>query len=316
MLLVNNLGETMNTPQSGIIPQANSAAYFLCLNIKDLPTAKQLLLSLHGHTEELSIQHRKAKLSSVIGLSLTAWEKLIHVNPPDGLEDFECLENTFTQAPSTQFDLLLHIRSERHDLNFELAKYIMQKFSHGLVLSDEVSGFRYLDNRDLTGFVDGTENPQTEEDRRSVALAEGSNHLSQGSFIHAQRYIHNLPSWQPLPLKQQEDTIGRSKLDNIEYPPSEKPHTSHIKRAGIKREDGSSVEVLRHSMPYGNTQENGLFFISYSSTADSFPLMLRSMILGDAHGNQDHLLKHTAAVTGAAFYAPPIEFLCDKDNYR
>ena len=306
----------MNTPQSGILPAASSSAYFLCLNIKNITAAKQLLLSLHEKTEQLSIQYSEAHLSSVAGVGLELWGKVFKARAPIGLKDFQCISNSFTQAPATQFDVILHIRSERHDINFELAKIITGEYSEGLSTEEEIHGFRYLDSRDLSGFVDGTENPQTLEDRTRAALTDNSGNLSQGSFIHIQRYIHKLPEWQTLPVQQQEDIIGRSKVDNIEYQPDKKPLTSHIKRAGIKHEDGSAIEILRHSMPYGNTQEHGLFFISYASDAESFPLMLNSMIQGDDHGNQDHLLKYTTAVTGAAFYAPPLEFLLNTDNYR
>lgn len=305
----------MNTPQSGIIPPANSAAYFLCLNIKDYACARQLMLSIQNQTKELVNQYPKAEITSVIGVGKSAWAKLFNTTAPPGLQDFASLSNSFTEAPSTQCDLIIHIRSERHDLNFELASQVMQAHGYGLAVIDEVHGFRYLDNRDLTGFVDGTENPQSEADRVNVALSAGDGALSQGSFIHIQRYKHSLKDWHSTPVKQQEDTIGRSKADNIEYKPSDKPLTAHIKRAGIKREDGSAIEILRHSMPYGNTQESGLFFISYAGQADSFPLMLESMIKGDEHGNQDHLLKYTDAVTGAAFFAPPSEFLSSKENY-
>jgi putative iron-dependent peroxidase len=306
----------MNTPQSGILPTASSSAYFLCLNIKNITVAKQLLLSLHEKTAQLSIQYPEAHLTSVAGVGLELWENVFKARAPVGLKDFQYISNLFTQAPATQFDVILHIRSERHDINFELAKIITGEYSEGLSTEEEVHGFRYLDSRDLSGFVDGTENPQTLEDRTRAALTDNSGSLSQGSFIHIQRYIHKLPEWQTLPVQQQEDIIGRSKVDNIEYQPDKKPLTSHIKRAGIKHEDGSAIEILRHSMPYGNTQEHGLFFISYASDAESFPLMLNSMIQGDGHGNQDHLLKYTTAITGAAFYAPPLEFLLNTDNYR
>lgn len=306
----------MNTPQSGITPSANSFAYFLCLNIQDPAAAKELLLSIQKKAEQLSAQHPEAQLTSVIGVGLSAWKQLFKTKIPDGLINFSSISNSFTQAPATQFDLILHIRSERHDINFELASRVMGKCSSGLSCADETHGFRYLDNRDLTGFVDGTENPQTAEDRARVALTPGTSPFSQGSFIHIQRYIHKLSAWGSTSLQQQEDTIGRSKAENIEYSSDEKPLTSHIKRSGIKDKDGAPVEILRHSMPYGNTQESGLFFISYAGQADRFPLMLDSMIKGDEHGNQDHLLKYTTAVSGAAFYAPPIEYLDNEENYR
>ena len=110
-------------------------------------------------------------------------------------------------------------------------------------------------------------------------------------------------------MQTQEDTIGRTKAENIEYAGADKALTAHTKRTSLKDAAGQSIEILRHSMPYGNLKESGLLFASYCRTPENFTLMLQSMINGDGEGHADHLLKYTRAVTGQAFFAPPLAWL-------
>ena len=161
--------------------------------------------------------------------------------------------------------------------------------------------------RDLIGFVDGTENPQGDDDRTAVALvADGS--FAGGSYINIQRYVHDLPKWNGLKVKDQEDIIARTKDDNVEYKTEDKPPFAHIKRVSIK-EDGKSLEMLRHSMPYGTADEHGLYFVAYTGRPDTFPRMLEEMIVADGDGNYDHLMDFTRAVTGCTFFAPAEDWL-------
>ena len=177
----------------------------------------------------------------------------------------------------------------------------------GLVeLAEEVRGFRNLDCRDLTGFVDGTENPQ-DEHRAEVALA-ADGEFAGGSYIHVQRWVHAMSDWEKLAQKEQEDIIGRTKPDNIEYESAAKPLTAHIKRVNLKTPKGESMEILRQSMPWGTMTEQGLYFISCCRTPQHFNAMLASMYKGEG-SHFDHLLRFTRAVTGAAFFAPSIDFL-------
>ena len=130
-----------------------------------------------------------------------------------------------------------------------------------------------------------------------------------GSYIHIQRYEHDLPVWNAQALKTQEDAIGRTKEDNIEYASADKPATAHVKRASVKNAEGESLEILRHSMPYGTLKSCGLLFASYCRTPANFTLMLHSMIYGEDGQHGDEILKYTQAVTGHAFFAPPLAFL-------
>ena len=307
----------MLTPQSGITPDANSDALFLTLMIRDdkdsLGQVRQTCGDIPSLTKELSEQYPDARLSSTISIGSTAWDKLYPQRKPKDLTTFPEQTEGQRKAPATKGDLLLHIRSDRQDVNFILMRQIMNRFGESVRLHEEVHGFRYLENRDLTGFVDGTENPEG-DNRATVALvSEEDPVFSQGSYIHSQRYIHHLNEWEQQPVNDQEQIIGRTKADDIEFNSEDKAPTAHIKRVNLKDDQGKSMEILRHSMPYGNARESGLFFIAYSKTPKHFTLMLKAMIHADQSGHYDHLMNYTTAVSGCAFFAPSIEFL---QNHR
>ncbi len=202
----------------------------------------------------------------------------------------------------------MHIRSDRRDLNFDLARRFRRMLGTAVSVVEEVQGFRYLDSRDLTGFVDGTENPAG-EDRAAVAIVgDGDPPFAGGSYVAIQRYVHDLAAWERLAVAEQEKIIARTKADDIEFKSEDKPATAHIKRVSIK-EDGKSLEILRHSMPYGDTGACGLYFIAYCNTPDHFDKMLARMLVAGADGHYDHLMQYSAAVTGASFFAPSRDML-------
>ena len=122
--------------------------------------------------------------------------------------------------------------------------------------------------------------------RRKVALVtdENDTDFAGGSYLHVQRYRHNLAQWQSLAVKEQEDVFGRTKVDNIEYPGGQKSPGAHTKRTNLKDEQGNSIEILRQSMPYGDMKVQGLMFVSYCHSPEPFELMLKSMIFGDGSG--------------------------------
>ena len=299
--------------QTGVIAEANSSALFLTFNQTKnenaLEQVKKGLAKVPKLLDDYSSQYPDAKIHIVVAVGSCYWSELSPNTKPKELSPFPSLENGELVAPNTPVDLLLHLRSDRKDVNFKLAQELNKLLGDAVELVEEVEGFRYLDNRDLTGFVDGTENPEGDHRAEVAVVAEDDPAFAGGSYIHLQRYVHNMSYWNKQPVKKQEDTIGRTKQDNIEYASADKELTSHTKRTSLKDAEGNSVEILRHSMPYGNTQECGLMFASYCRTPNNFTLMLKSMIEGDGNGHCDHLLKYTRAVTGQAFFAPSVEFL-------
>ena len=209
--------------------------------------------------------------------------------------------------PATNADVLLHIRSDQHDVNYHIALDLYQQFKPALKLNEMIHGFRYLDSRDLTGFVDGTENPEG-DNREAVALVANNSEFNGGSYVHLQKYQHNLESWEKMALKQQENSYGRTKADNIEYSSADKLPSAHTKRASAKNKEGESLEILRHSLPFGDLQNSGLLFAGFGSSPENFNLMLQSMCSIDDAGSVDKILHVTSAVTGDAFFAPGLNW--------
>ncbi len=204
--------------------------------------------------------------------------------------------------------MLAHIISSRHDLNIELALQIRKALGAAARVKDEVHGFRYLDTRDLTGFIDGTENPKGKKRAEVALIGREDPHFAGGSYVFAQRYVHNFALWGSRTRSEQEKIIGRRKSDSKELSARAKPPTAHISRVVIE-EDGEELQILRHSFPYGTTSEAGLFFIAYTRSLDIVEKMLARMVGGPGDAAHDHLLHYTRAVSGATFFAPSLTTL-------
>ncbi|PSL16699.1 putative iron-dependent peroxidase [Marinobacterium halophilum] len=302
-----------DTFQSGVIAEVSKDALFLTFNQTHEPNAvtviRSVLASMPAKLREYRQHYPDAGLHMTVAIGSAYWDRLNPEERPALLRAFPALENGERVAPSTPVDLLFIIRAEQHDAVFELAAEISDSLKDMAERVDEVHGFRYRDTRDLTGFVDGTENP-VGDDRLEVALVGDEDfEFAGGSYLHLQRYEHDLTAWQRLPVKQQEDVFGRTKADNVEYPGDKKSPHAHTKRTSLKDAEGQSLEILRQSMPYGDSERKGLMFVSTCRTPEHFELMLESMVQGDEEGHADRLLEFTRAVTGAAFFAPSSAWL-------
>ncbi|MGO2353867.1 MAG: Dyp-type peroxidase [Marinomonas foliarum] len=301
----------MMTPfQSGIIAEASSDALFITLNVNrsEIDTLTSALAATPALIEELQAQFPDAELHAAVGLSSLIWNEL-DTQRPQFLAPFPHITGKDIELVPTDVDLVLHIRSSRHDVTYQLGQVLFTTLGKSVTLVDEVSCFKYLDNRDLTGFVDGTENPAGEQ-RKSVALVGDEDpNFKQGSYFNLMRFVHDLVKWEKEDLKTQEDVYGRTKHTNQEYPSSEKSVHAHTKRTSLKDENGESMEILRHSMPFASLTEKGLMFASYSKTPVIFNMMLESMVKGDENGNTDNLMKYTQATTGQAFFIPSNDWL-------
>jgi putative iron-dependent peroxidase len=228
------------------------------------------------------------------------------------LHPFREIRSGGRHAVSTPGDLLFHIRAKRMDLCFELATQIMARIGDAVSPADEVQGFRYFDDRDLIGFVDGTENPRGQEAIDAVLVGEEDAAFSGGSYVIVQKYLHDLARWDALSTEAQERIIGRKKLSDIELDASVKPSSSHSSLTTII-EDGKEIKILRDNMPFGRpTQgEFGTYFIGYSRSPSTTELMLENMFVGRPPGNYDRLLDFSRAVTGNLFFVPSATFLED-----
>lgn len=300
----------MSQPQGAILPEPSRSALFLVLRVTEPGSASiaRVLASVPELTAALGAQAPEAKLVSAVGVGVDWWDRISPRRRPAGLRAFTPVAADHRTAPATGGDVLVHIISERHDLNFELAVRLRRQLGDAAEVLEEVHGFRYLDSRDLTGFIDGTENPKGAE-RAAVALigAEDAD-FAGGSYAFTQRYVHDLDRWGRLATAEQERIIGRRKADSEDLPEALKPDSAHIRRATIEQ-DGAELKIVRHSFPYGTTSAAGLFFIAYCRTLDIPERMLRRLIGTSGDGVHDRLMEFTRAVSGANFFVPSLPVL-------
>jgi putative iron-dependent peroxidase len=175
-------------------------------------------------------------------------------------------------------------------------------------VAEEIHGFRYRDSRDLTGFIDGTENPKGKARAVAALIGEEDRPFAGGSYVAVQRYVHDLERWSRLGDREQEQIIGRTKRGSVELPKNKKPETAHISRVVIER-DGAELQILRQSYPWGTVREAGLYFAAYTKSLDIFNLMLARMMGATGDGLHDRLMEFSRAVTGATFFVPSLETL-------
>jgi len=249
-------------------------------------------------------------LSCVIGFGSDAWDRLFGPPLPAELHPFREIRAESRHAVSTPGDLLFHIRAKRMDLCFELATQFMARIGNAVSPVDEVHGFRYFDDRDLMGFVDGTENPRGAAATGAVLVGDEDADFVGGSYVMVQKYLHNLDAWNALSTEAQERIIGRTKLSDIELDDSVKPTSAHSALTTIV-EDGKEIKILRDNMPFGRPGhgEFGTYFIGYSRSPRTIEQMLENMFVGRPPGNYDRLLDFSRAVTGNLFFVPSATFL-------
>jgi porphyrinogen peroxidase len=174
---------------------------------------------------------------------------------------------------------------------------------------EEIHGFRYWDGRSILGFVDGTENPHGQERAFFGLVGDNDPVYRGGSYLFAQKYIHDLNAFNELSIEEQEKVFGRYKLNDIEMPDNIKPSNSHIALANV----GDEFKIIRDNMPFGNmsTNEMGTYFIAYASTFSTVKKMLNNMFIGSPKGNYDRLLDFSTPKTGTLFFVPTLDMLDD-----
>lgn len=293
----------MTQVQSGILLEQCRFAIYLEANIQgEFDTIRLGCRKFCLALKEMQQKFPQEKLGAVIAFGYDVWTDLSGGQGAPELKSFVPLGKGL--APSTQRDMLIHIQSLRHDVNFAVAQAALAAFGSAIHVEEETHGFRNIEQRDLSGFVDGTENPQGEK-RREVAIIPEDQPDAGGSYLVVQRWEHNLRQWSRLRVEQQEQVMGRTKLTDEELPPESRPATSHVSRVDLK-EEGKGLKILRQSLPYGTVSgKHGLYFIAYCARLHNIEQQLLSMF-GERDGQRDQMLRFTHPVSGSYFFAPSL----------
>ncbi|MGL5358558.1 MAG: Dyp-type peroxidase [Shewanella sp.] len=308
--------QNMPREQLGVCAEGNLHSIYLMFNANDNVESqlRPCVANVAQYIYELTDQYSDSAFNGFVAIGANYWDNLYPDARPEMLKPFPAMQVGSREAPAIEYDLFVHIRCDRYDILHLVANEISQMFEDLVELVEEDRGFRFMDSRDLTGFVDGTENPKGRHRQEVALVGDEDPKFRGGSYVHVQKYAHNLSKWHRLPVKKQEDVIGRTKQDNIEYASVDKPLTSHIKRVNLKDASGKSMEILRQSMPFGSIKQQGLMFIANCRTPEHFEKMLHSMVYGDGEGHHDHLMHFTSALSGSSFFAPALDFMLQFDE--
>ncbi|HWK26477.1 MAG TPA: Dyp-type peroxidase [Solirubrobacter sp.] len=305
---------TGGEPQ-GVLTPITEAAIFLTLTVNPGGEAatRDLLADVNGLRRSVGFRIPEADLTCVAGVGAAVWGRLFGVPRPAGLHPFRPLDGAAHHAPATPGDLWFHVRAHRLDLCFELAQLLVDRLDGHARVVDEVHGFRSFDQRDLLGFVDGTENPEGREAPAAVLVGEEDAAYAGGSYVIVQKYLHDLRGWNALSVEEQELAMGRTKLNDVELPDDRKPPDSHVALNTIVDADGEERQIMRFNMPFGSigAGEFGTYFVGYAADPAVTEEMLRNMFLGKPPATHDRILDFSTAVTGALFFIPTVEFLDD-----
>jgi porphyrinogen peroxidase len=304
----------LTTPQDVVAPPAEAAIFLVAtVDFGAEDDIRDLLADLSGLTRSVSFRRPDSRLSCVVGIGSVLWDRLFGAPRPAGLHPFIDIVGARHRAGATPGDLLFHLRGRRMDVCFELARLLVSRLAGGAVIVDEVHGFKYFDERDLMGFVDGTENPSGLAATRAAIVGDEDPNFAGGSYVIVQKYLHDLTSWEALSVEEQQRVVGRTKLDDVELSDEVKPTNSHVALNTITDQTGRQRQILRSNMPFGQLGEAefGTYFIGYSATPDVTEEMLRNMFIGKPAGNYDRILDFSTAVTGSLFFVPSADFLDD-----
>lgn len=301
-----------------VVAKPARSSIFLVMTIREGAEAavRDVLANVSGITRSAGFRAPDDDAITVVGIGSNAWDRLFGTPKPAHLHPFIPFAGDKHTAPSTPGDLLFHLRARQLDVCFEIARILTDELDGLVDIVDEVHGFKYFDERDLLGFVDGTENPEG-KDATDAVLVDDDPEFNGGSYVIVQKYTHDLRAWGAQPVEEQERVIGRTKLDDVEFPDDVKPTNSHVALNTIEDAEGNEHDIMRFNMAFGDFKsgEKGTYFIGYAKDPAVTEQMLENMFIGKPEGNYDRILDFSTALTGCLFFVPSIDLLDGMDGF-
>ncbi len=290
----------MYTPQAGIFALGTSSHAYLEFDVLAAAKREEFAAKLANIHEPRTTT---GGVNFVIGFRPEMWRALVPNDMPSGVEgfnkDIQGVEG-FTM-PATQHDALVWLSGSAYDVIFDMARSVVRDLGELASLADETSSWPYRHDRDLTGFIDGSENPTLLDAPADALISEGQPGAA-GSVLLLQKWKHKVNEWEALPVEEQELVIGRTKLDSVEI--ENKPAYSHVART----DQDEFGNIFRRNMPYGVVENHGTMFVGFSSDQRRLSRMLESMA-GLVNGTRDALTKYTVPLSGSYYFVPSVESL-------
>src|SRR5215813_7283015 len=290
----------MRTSQPGIFALGTASHAYLEFDVLPGRQERELVGAISSLREPRTTM---GGVNLVVGFRPELWKKVVPDDAPEDLQGFnrDLVGPDGFVMPGTQHDAVLWISGGAYDVVFEVSRDAIGALSGLASVAEETSSWPYLHDRDLTGFIDGTENP-TLIDAPDVALIPPGSPGAGGSVLLLQKWPHDAAAWEALPVAQQERIIGRRKLDSEEI--AEKASDSHVASTDQDR----FGKIFRRNMPYGTVTAHGTMFVGFSAEQRRLSRMLESMA-GLGGGARDSLTRYTRPVTGAYYFVPSTESL-------
>ena len=290
----------MYTPQAGIFALGTSSHAYLEFDLLDTKNCKAFAAAISAIREPRTTT---GGVNFVIGFRPELWSELLPDDVPVGVEGFnkEIQGVEGFVMPATQHDALVWLSGSTYDVIFDMAHSVVRDLAGLASLAEETSSWSYRHDRDLTGFIDGSENPTLLEAPADALLPEGVPGAA-GSVLLLQKWKHKTAEWEAVPVKQQELIMGRTKADSIEL--ENKPEDSHVART----DQDKFGNIFRRNMPYGDVQDHGTVFVGFSADQKRLSKMLDSMA-GLLNGTRDALTRYTQPLTGSYYFVPSVESL-------
>jgi porphyrinogen peroxidase len=290
----------MYTPQAGIFALGTSSHAYLEFDLLDAQRCEEFASTISAIREPRTTT---GGVNFVIGFRPELWRDIAQLDAPLGVEGFnkEIQGIEGFVMPSTQHDALVWLSGSAYDIVFDMARAVVHDLAGQASLGEETSSWSYRHDRDLTGFIDGSENPTLLDAPIAALLPEGVPGAA-GSVLLLQKWKHKVAEWEAQSIPQQERIMGRTKLDSIEL--ENKPPDSHVART----DQDEFGNIFRRNMPYGNVDDHGTMFVGFSGDQRRLSRMLESMA-GLVTGTRDALTRFTQPLTGSYYFVPAVESL-------
>ena len=290
----------MYTPKAGIFALGTSSHAYLEFDTLDAKKGKEFASTISAIREPRTTT---AGVNFVIGFRPELWRDIVPEDTPPDVEgfnkDIQGIEGFV--MPSTQHDALVWLSGSAYVVIFDMARSVVRDLAGLASLVEETSSWPYRHDRDLTGFIDGSENPTLLDAPAAALLPEGVPGAA-GSILLLQKWKHKVAEWEALPVDRQERIMGRTKLDSVEL--ENKPSDSHVART----DQDEFGNIFRRNMPYGNVEDHGTVFVGFSADQKPLSRMLDSMA-GLVNGTRDALTRFTQPLTGSYYFVPSVESL-------